>query len=90
VCLPSRNFTVLFFLQPRRGLIVFISCGRGNPCTTHLFFINGKDDVFTDTRDRYHVTLSYWIGIIMPLHLEILIYWSYLHDGRFKTLGRSY
>jgi cytochrome c peroxidase len=63
--------------------------GFGNPLfTTHLFYNNGKDTIFTDPRDRYAVT-----GDLMekgaykaPTLRNIELTAPYMHDGRFKTL----
>ncbi len=63
--------------------------GDGNPLfTTHLFYNNGKDDVFTDTRDRYHVTFDPTdIGAYKATTLRNIEFTGpYMHDGRFKTL----
>lgn len=63
--------------------------GEGNPLfTTNLYYNNGKDDVFTDTRDRYHVTLQEQdIGAYKAPTLRNLAFTApYMHDGRFVTI----
>lgn len=63
--------------------------GSGNPLfTTHLFYNNGLDSIFTDTRDRYHVTgNTVDIGAYKATTLRNIIYTGpYMHDGRFSTL----
>ena len=63
--------------------------GDGNPLfTTNLFYNNGKDSVFTDSRDRYHVTGDPAdIGAYKAPTLRNLAYTApYMHDGRYKTL----
>jgi cytochrome c peroxidase len=63
--------------------------GEGNPLfTTHLFYNNGKDSVFTDTRDRYHVTYDTRdIGAYKAPTLRNLAFTApYMHDGRFSTI----
>jgi len=61
----------------------------GNPLfTTNLFYNNGKDTVFTDTRDRYHVTgRTPDIGAYKaPTLRNVEVRGPYMHDGRYKTL----
>jgi len=67
--------------------------GYGNPLfTTHLFYNNGKDSLFTgefeDPRDRYHVTYDPMdLGAYKATTLRNIIYTApYMHDGRFATL----
>jgi cytochrome c peroxidase len=63
--------------------------GDGNPLfTTYLFYNNGKDTVFNDSRDRFAVT-----GDPMdhgaykaPSLRNIELTGPYMHDGRFQTL----
>ncbi len=63
--------------------------GDGNPLfTSNLYYNNGKDSVFTDTRDRFAVT-----GDPMdrgayraPSLRNIELTGPYMHDGRFATL----
>lgn len=63
--------------------------GTGNPLfTTHLFYNNGKDTVFTDPSDRYSIT-----GNLMdkgaykaPSLRNIELQAPFMHDGRFSTL----
>ncbi len=63
--------------------------GFGNPLfTTHLFYNNGKDTIFTDSRDRYAVTGdpadkgAYKASTLRNIELT----GPYMHDGRFATL----
>lgn len=63
--------------------------GSGNPLfTTNLFYNNGKDSEFTDTRDRFSVTgdpsdhAAYKATTMRNIELT----GPYMHDGRFKTL----
>ncbi len=61
----------------------------GNPLfTTNLFYNNGKDSVFTDTFDRYHVTddLSDLGAYKATTLRNITKTGPYMHDGRFATL----
>lgn len=63
--------------------------GDGNPLfTTHLYYNNGKDIEFTDTRDRYHVSfLAADIGAYKAPTLRNLAFTApYMHDGRFSTI----
>ena len=67
--------------------------GSGNPLfTTHLFYNNGKDSIFTgpfeDPLDRYHVTGDPMdIGAYKATTLRnIAVTGPYMHDGRFATL----
>ncbi len=64
--------------------------GSGNPLfTTNLFYNNGKDSVFNDSRDRFSVTGNpadhgaYKVTTLRNIELT----GPYMHDGRFKTLG---
>ncbi len=63
--------------------------GAGNPLfTTHLFYNNGKDTVFTDPMDRYAITGkerdrgAYKATTLRNIEFQA----PYMHDGRFKTL----
>jgi cytochrome c peroxidase len=63
--------------------------GSGNPLfTTNLFYNNGKDSVFSDSRDRFSVTGdpsdhgAYKATTLRNIELT----GPYMHDGRFKTL----
>lgn len=63
--------------------------GDGNPLfTTNLFYNNGKDSVFNDSRDRFSVTGdpsdkgAYKATTLRNIELT----GPYMHDGRFKTL----
>ena len=63
--------------------------GYGNPLfTTHLFYNNGKDTVFTDSRDRYNITGDPMDkGAYKATTLRnIEVQGPYMHDGRFATL----
>ena len=67
--------------------------GSGNPLfTTHLFYNNGKDSIFTgpfeDPLDRYHVTGDPMdVGAYKATTLRnIAVTGPYMHDGRFATL----
>jgi cytochrome c peroxidase len=63
--------------------------GSGNPLfTTNLFYNNGKDSSFSDSRDRFSVTGdpsdkgAYKATTLRNIELT----GPYMHDGRFKTL----
>jgi cytochrome c peroxidase len=63
--------------------------GSGNPLfTTNLFYNNGKDSEFTDSRDRFSVTGdptdhgAYKATTLRNIELT----GPYMHDGRFKKL----
>ena len=63
--------------------------GSGNPLfTTNLFYNNGKDSAFNDSRDRFSVTGeaadhgAYKATTLRNIELT----GPYMHDGRFKTL----
>jgi cytochrome c peroxidase len=63
--------------------------GSGNPLfTTNLFYNNGKDTEFNDSRDRFSVTGdpqdhgAYKATTLRNIELT----GPYMHDGRFKTL----
>jgi cytochrome c peroxidase len=63
--------------------------GYGNPLfTTHLFYNNGKDTVFTDPSDRFSVTGDEMDrGAYKATTLRnIEVQGPYMHDGRFATL----
>ncbi len=63
--------------------------GGGNPLfTTHLFYNNGKDTVFTNLQDRYYITgNTAHIGAFKaPSLRNIAITAPYMHDGRFASL----
>jgi cytochrome c peroxidase len=63
--------------------------GAGNPLfTTHLFYNNGKDTLFTDPADRYAITnKTSDIGAYKATTLRNIEFQApYMHDGRFKTL----
>lgn len=63
--------------------------GSGNPLfTTNLFYNNGKDSEFNDSRDRFSVTGdpldrgAYKATTLRNIELT----GPYMHDGRYKTL----
>lgn len=63
--------------------------GSGNPLfTTNLFYNNGKDSVFTDTRDRYAITGDPQDrgAYRAPTLRNIEFTGPYMHDGRFASL----
>jgi cytochrome c peroxidase len=63
--------------------------GEGNPLfTTNLFYNNGKDSVFTDSRDHTLVTADPAdLGAYKAPTLRNLVFTApYMHDGRFSTL----
>jgi cytochrome c peroxidase len=63
--------------------------GSGNPLfTTNLYYNNGKDFNFTDTKDRYAVTHNTAdIGAYKaPTLRNVMLTAPYMHDGRFKTI----
>lgn len=63
--------------------------GYGNPLfTTHLYYNNGKDTVFTDPMDRFSITKNIMDkGAYKASTLRnIEVQGPYMHDGRFQTL----
>lgn len=65
--------------------------GSGNPMfTTNLYYNNGKDSVFNDSKDRYGVTHSLTDkgAYKAPTLRNILLTAPYMHDGRFKTIDQ--
>ncbi len=63
--------------------------GDGNPLfTTNLFYNNGKDNVFDDSRDRYAITANPKDkgAYKAPSLRNIFSSAPYMHDGRFKTV----
>ena len=63
--------------------------GEGNPLfTTHFFYNNGKDSVFTDPSDRASVTGDpVDVGAYKAPTLRNIAFTApYMHDGRFTTL----
>jgi len=63
--------------------------GYGNPLfTTHLFYNNGKDTIFTDPFDRYRISGDPMDkGAYKATTLRnIEVQGPYMHDGRFATL----
>lgn len=63
--------------------------GFGNPLfTTNLFYNNGKDTVFTDPMDRFHITGDPMDkGAYKATTLRnIEVQGPYMHDGRFESL----
>ena len=86
---PSELNGYVLFMTEEGGDCFHCHGGEGNPLfTTNLYYNNGKDDVFTDTRDRYHVTLQEQdIGAYKAPTLRNLAFTApYMHDGRFVTL----
>ena len=79
----------VLFMTENGGDCFHCHGGDGNPLfTTNLFYNNGKDTVFTDTRDRYSVTHDRKdIGAYKaPTLRNIELTGPYMHDGRYKTL----
>jgi cytochrome c peroxidase len=84
----ERNGLILFTTE--EGADCFHCHGQpANPTmTTHDFYNNAKDSVFTDPRDRYAVTKrkqdhgAYKSTTLRNIELT----GPYMHDGRFKTL----
>jgi cytochrome c peroxidase len=63
--------------------------GSGNPLfTTHLFYNNGKDSIFSDPNDRYSITGDPMNkGAYKATTLRNIEFTApYMHDGRFATL----
>lgn len=63
--------------------------GSGNPLfTTHLYYNNGKDSVFSDPSDRFGVSGDPMMhgAYKAPSLRNISLTAPYMHDGRFKTL----
>ncbi|PKP53314.1 MAG: cytochrome-c peroxidase [Bacteroidetes bacterium HGW-Bacteroidetes-1] len=63
--------------------------GGGNPLfTTHLFYNNGKDTVFTDLLDRFSITgnITDKGAYKAPTLRNIELTGPYMHDGRFSSL----
>ena len=61
----------------------------GNPLfTTNLFYNNGKDSIFDDSRDRFSVTGDPMMrgAYKAPTLRNIELTAPYMHDGRFKSL----
>ena len=84
----ERNGYVLFMTE-LGGDCFHCHGGEGNPLfTTNLFYNNGKDSLFTDSRDRYHVTGDLAdIGAYKAPTLRNLAFTApYMHDGRFSTI----
>ena len=86
---PSELHGYVLFMTEEGADCFHCHGGEGNPLfTTNLFYNNGKDSEFTDTRDRYHVTfLTSDIGAYKAPTLRNLIFTApYMHDGRFSTI----
>lgn len=84
----ERNGYVLFMTE-QGGDCFHCHGGEGNPLfTTGLYYNNGKDSVFQDSRDRYQVSGDPSdIGAYKAPTLRNVAYTApYMHDGRFKTL----
>lgn len=63
--------------------------GGGNPLfTTHLFYNNGKDSLFTDPLDRFGLTgeIADLGKYKAPTLRNISLSGPYMHDGRYATL----
>jgi len=85
---PELNGFVLFTTE--EGADCF-HChgGFGNPLfTTHLYYNNGKDTIFDDTRDRFAITSDPMDrgAYKAPTLRNIELTGPYMHDGRFRTL----
>jgi len=65
--------------------------GGGNPMfTTNLYYNNGKDSVFNDSRDRFAVThnIADKGAYKAPTLRNIMLTAPYMHDGRFKNIDQ--
>jgi cytochrome c peroxidase len=63
--------------------------GGGNPLfTTNLYYNNGKDTIFSDSKDRFAITGNPMDhgAYKAPTLRNIDLTAPYMHDGRFKTL----
>ena len=79
----------VLFTSEKGGDCFHCHGGDGNPLfTTNLFYNDGKDSIFTDSRDRYAVTLYRSdIGAYRaPTLRNIELTGPYMHDGRFTNL----
>ncbi len=77
------------FMTEQGGDCFHCHGGEGNPLfTTHLFYNNGKDSLFTDPGDRFSVTGNpVDAGAYKAPTLRNLAFTApYMHDGRFKSL----
>jgi cytochrome c peroxidase len=86
---PSERNGYVLFMTEEGGDCFHCHGGDGNPLfTTHLFYNNGKDSVFTETGDRFSITGNQVdVGAYKAPTLRNLVYTApYMHDGRFKTL----
>lgn len=86
---PSERNGYVLFMTEEGGDCFHCHGGDGNPLfTTHLFYNNGRDSVFTDPGDRYSITGNPAdIGAYKAPTLRNLVYTApYMHDGRFTTL----
>jgi cytochrome c peroxidase len=84
----ERNGYVLFMTE-QGGDCFHCHGGEGNPLfTTHLFYNNGKDSLFTDPGDRQSVSGNPSdAGAYKAPTLRNLAFTApYMHDGRFTTL----
>jgi cytochrome c peroxidase len=84
----ERNGYVLFMTE-QGGDCFHCHGGDGNPLfTTHLFYNNGKDSIFTDPGDRSSITGDQNdAGAYKAPTLRNLAFTApYMHDGRFRTL----
>ena len=88
---PAELHGYILFTTETGGDCFHCHGGDGNPLfTTHLFYNNGKDSVFSDPRDRYAVTGDPSdIGAYKAPTLRNLAFTApYMHDGRFTTLDQ--
>ncbi len=86
---PSELSGYVLFMTEQGADCFHCHGGEGNPLfTTGLYYNNGKDSVFTDILDRFHVTgTNSDIGSYKAPTLRNLVFTApYMHDGRFKTL----
>ncbi len=86
---PSELNGYVLFMTEQGADCFHCHGGDGNPLfTTNLYYNNGKDAEFTDTRDRYHITIQPAdIGAYKAPTLRNLAFTApYMHDGRFSTL----
>ncbi len=86
---PSERNGYVLFMTEEGADCFHCHGGEGNPLfTTGLYYNNGKDTVFADSRDRFSVTGSPSdIGAYKAPTLRNLIFTApYMHDGRFKTI----
>jgi len=88
---PSERNGYVLFMTEEGADCFHCHGGEGNPLfTTGLFYNNGKDTVFSDTRDRYMVTgdPADHGAYKAPTLRNIIFTAPYMHDGRYKTLDQ--